>query len=218
MAVESGMGHSQVLPNARDIRCAPGRDTGANGDVGSFGVHQRPVTGRRVHPIQVDAGAPSACVTAGDALNLVDPETGWPADWHDFCWRSTHFPPRRAQQCSDPEFCSAAALLGADRTFDARPSLQLLRHPAGERAAPVWCAHHDRAIVELAWWLWNANYDAHWPIAPWTVADWLWTDAQMQSLKALAQKVEAGLPPAGVPGWRKWRLALRSFADHSDFA
>ena len=162
-------------------------------------------TGRIVRPIVVDAHERFDCVTGGDALNLVDPEIGHPADWHDFCWRCTDNPPRRAAHAGDVQYRVVAKVLGGDRTFDGREALRNVYNPAALRSKPVWCAHHDRAIVERAWLTWAAGaYASPWPLAPSVVDDWIWTPEQMASLKALAERVEPHLPAAARSGWRKW--------------
>ena len=46
-----------------------------------------------MRPLQVRGHTPRDCITSGEALNLVDPEIGHAADWHDFCWRTDANPP-----------------------------------------------------------------------------------------------------------------------------
>lgn len=168
-------------------------------------IHRCVYTGRVLHPVRVRGHERHDCVTAGDALNLVDPEVGHVADWHDFCWRTPDDPPGYAAHSTDPEYRVVANVLGGRRTFDCRASLGALRLPAAERATPVWCAHHDRAILEAAWASWQASsFAAPWPLCPTVVDDWLWTPRQMQSLKRLAAEVEPSLPIEAQTGWRKW--------------
>ena len=162
-------------------------------------------TGKIARPIKVRAHDRHDCITDGDALNLVDPEVGWPADWHDFCWRSTDTPPRFAAHSTDERYRAVSSVLGADRTFDCRDALRRLALPDSTRPTPVWCAHHDRAILEAAWSRWHAGrYTAPWPLAPSVVDDWIWTPGQMDSLKELAERVEPHLPQPAQPGWRRW--------------
>ena len=96
-------------------------------------------------------------------------------------------------------------MLGGFRTFDCREALRQLALPESTRPTPIWCAHHDRAILELAWATWHAgHYTAPWPLAPSVVDDWIWVPAQMDSLKELAERVEPHLPQPAQAGWRKW--------------
>ena len=169
----------------------------------------------RIHPIRVDAKRRDAGVAAEDALNLADPETILSGDWHDFCWRDAAFPPRQALCADAPEFGVLPNVLKTDRTFDARPSLRMLGHPAGLRRTPVWCSHHDRAVVEVAFRNWTTGLWTRWPVAPWVIADWLGTEDQVRSLCALAERLEVQLPNALVEGWRSWRLSLDLFAEPS---
>ena len=170
-------------------------------------------TGKIARPIRVHAHERQDCITDRDALNLVDPEVGWPADWHDFCWRSTDTPPRFAAHSTDETYRVVSSVLGGDRTFDCRSSLRRLALPESMRPTPAWCAHHDRAILEAAWSTWQAGqYSAPWPLAPSVVDDWIWTPAQMDSLKELAERVEPHLPQEARAGWRKWRLEQLQYA------
>lgn len=167
----------------------------------------------RVHHITVDAKRRDAGVAAEDALNLADPETTLSGDWHNFCWRDALFPPRKALCADAPEFGVLPSVLKAERTFDARPSLRMLGHPAAVRRTPVWCSHHDRAVAEVAFRNWTTGLWVRWPVAPWVVADWLGTEAQMHSLRGLTERLETCLPDGLVDGWRSWRLSLDLFAE-----
>ena len=133
-------------------------------------------TGKIARPIKVRAHDRHDCITDGDALNLVDPEVGWPADWHDFCWRSTDVPPRFAAHSTDERYRAVSSVLGADRTFDCRDALRRLALPD----------------------------TAPWPLAPSVVDDWIWTPGQMDSLKELAERVEPHLAQPAQAGWRRW--------------
>lgn len=167
----------------------------------------------RIHPIEVEAHRREAGVAAEDALNLADPETVLSGDWHDFCWRSGTYPPGHALCADAPEFGALPSILKGERTFDARPSLLQIKHPAGRRRTPVWCAHHDRAVAEVAFRNWSLDPWRRWPLAPWVAANWLGTEEQMCSLRDMAERLEPHLPAGLVPGWRKWRNALDLFAE-----
>ena len=158
-----------------------------------------------MRPLQVRGHTPRDSITSGEALNLVDPEIGHAADWHDFCWRTDANPPPFAAHSTDKAFRLVASVLQGDRVFDCRDSLRSLMHPAAQRSTPVWCARHDRAILEMAWERWETgDFSARWPLAPSVVDDWIWTPAQMDSLKELAERVEPHIPEGGRRGWRIW--------------
>ena len=57
----------------------------------------------------------------------------------------------------------------------------------------------------MAWESWEGgDFSGRWPLAPSVVDDWIWTPAQMDSLKALAERIEPHIPERGRSGWRIW--------------
>ena len=57
----------------------------------------------------------------------------------------------------------------------------------------------------MAWERWETgDFSARWPLAPSVVDDWIWTPAQMDSLKELAERIEPHIPEGGRRGWRIW--------------
>lgn len=155
--------------------------------------------------LRVRGDHPHRCVTSGEALNLVDPEVGIMADWHDFCWRTTAEPAPYAAHSGDQRHQLTSEALGEARAYDGRPSLKRVGHPAASRPGPVWCAHHDRAIVEMAWARWSCGlFSGPFPLAPSVIHDWLWTAQQLDSIRELAQAVESRIPAAGRHGWHRW--------------
>ena len=105
-------------------------------------------------PRIIRASSKQDYVTGWAALNLIDPE--WPSggDWHRSGWRGPYDPARpwvnSATMSADRDRFSTAQMLGDMRLYDGRESLAALPHPAARRNAPVWCAHHDRAIADMA--------------------------------------------------------------------
>ena len=109
-------------------------------------------------------------------------------------------------------------MLKAERIFDARPSLWMLGHPAAVRRTPVWSSHHDRAVAEVAFRNWTTGLWVRWPVAPWVVADWLGTEAQMRSLRGLEERLETCLPDGLVDGWHRClKPRFCAFGANSDF-
>ena len=104
-----------------------------------------------------------------------------------------------------------------------RPALERVGHPQGAFETPIGKATHPRAIVDLAF----HRRKAHGlrpacvafcgPISLWTVADWNWTEEQMETLKAYAEQVEAEISEQDRAWWRKWWTSLRFGASHEDY-
>ena len=162
-------------------------------------------------------------VTGWAALNLIDPE--WPSggDWHRSGWRVPYDPARPWVNCAtmsaDRDRFSTVQMLGDMRLYDARESLAALPHPASRRDVPVWCAHHDRAIADLAWDFVSGAYRTGYLkclYAP-TVAEWLWDEVQMDSLKAMLDELTSHVPTASKRGWNQWRSELTMEADWTTF-
>ena len=101
-------------------------------------------------------------------------------DWHHAGWWGPYDAERPWVNCAamsaDRGRFSTVHILGDERLYDARERLSMERHPAARRNAPVWCAHHDRAIADLAWHFVMSAFRGgylkclHAP----TVAEWLW--------------------------------------------
>lgn len=175
------------------------------------------------YPIDVSPASTSAkhYITGTDALNLRDETVGITAGWHQQqCFWSPR-PDDRIETAHAP-WRVPSKTLGDRGVRDARASLRDLDHPGGKAKRPVWAAVHTRAIVDLAFdrctWCAKEQRKGWWPIAPWTVADWIWTEAQMETLKALAREATPEVPVVHRGAWLRWADALRPFADETDFA
>ena len=177
--------------------------------------------------VRIAANSRHNYVTSGYALNLSNPHLGvGPADWHQSCWttplQGTH--PRARDSIAavhnptrQHSYYAETWTALADRgIFDARHALRELGHPAGMRSQPVWAAEHPRAIVDRAWHALRCGMDVALHVTPYTVARWLWTDAQFVELDALAGAVEQRL--GGADGWREWRACLSPAAGWTDAA
>ena len=160
------------------------------------------------------------------ALNLFDERSGKEggiADWHDVkaLWsaRKGERPEHARIDTTVPE-----STLGLEGVEDARPALEQAGHPGGREKAPVWKATHTRAIVDMAFHHWKRHglvpkcVAFYGPISPWTVADWLWTEEQMEELKRYAERAEAEISEEHRGWWRKWWESLRLGASHEDYA
>lgn len=163
-------------------------------------------------------------VTGWASLNLIDPE--WPSggDWHRSGWRGSYDATRpwvnRATMSADRGRFSTVRVLGDMRLYDARKSLAALPHPAARRDTPVWCAHHDRAIADLAWDFVMSAYRTGYLkclYAP-TVAEWLWDETQLDSLKAMLEELTNYVPAVSKRGWDQWRSELSLEADWTTFS
>ena len=162
-------------------------------------------------------------LTGWSSLNLSDPE--WPSggDWHHAGWWGEFDAKRSWVNCAamsaDRGRFSTTFILGDERLYDARAGLSALPHPAARRPAPVWCAHHDRAIADAAWdFVMSAFHTGYLKClhAP-TVAEWLWDESQMDSLKALLERLTPHVPAASRRGWDLWRGELSMDADWTTF-
>lgn len=180
-------------------------------------------TGKTNIPRIIRTSSRQDYLTGWAALNLTDPE--WPSsgDWHRSGWWGPHEAARPWVNCAtmsaDRGRFSTVQILGDVRLHDARESLAALPHPAARRDAPVWCAHHDRAIADLAWDFVMSAYRTgylkclHAP----TVAEWLWGEPQLDSLKAMLEKLTNHVPAASKRGWNQWRSELSMEADWATF-
>ena len=182
-----------------------------------------PDTGQVRMPRVIRMSSRRDYLTGWSALNLSDPE--WPSggDWHHSGWWGSHDAERPWVNCAamsaDRGRFSTTGLLGDVRLYDVRGSLALERHPAARRDTPVWCAHHDRAIADLAWdFVMGAFHSGYLKClhAP-TVAEWLWDAAQLDGLKALLERLTPHVPAAARPGWDLWRGELSMDADWTTF-
>ena len=180
-------------------------------------------TGETNVPKMIRTSSKQDYLTGWAALNLTDPE--WPSsgDWHRSGWRGPYDAARPWVNCAtmsaDQGRFATVRILGDMRLYDARESLAALPHPAARRDAPVWCAHHDRAIADLAWDFVNGPYQTGYLkclYAP-TVAEWLWDEPQLDNLKAMLEELTNHVPPASRRGWNQWRSELTMEADWTTF-
>ena len=161
-------------------------------------------------------------ISAIDALNLVDETVGHPAGWQAHECFHTYRPGVSIQTANTPGGWHVPnSTLGHQGIRDARPSLADLRHPQADTPNPIYAALHPRAIVDFAFHYCivkerETNGD-WWPIAPWTVADWIWTEAQMNEVKRLARLAAPEVPDRHRASWDRWTNALEPFKTHTDF-
>ena len=157
-----------------------------------------------------------------DALNLVDETVGHAAGWQaNQCFRA-HRPDTPIQTANTPDGWNVPnKTLGRQGVRDARPSLAIQRHPQANGPNPIFAALHARAIVDFAFHYCivtqrETNGD-WWPIAPWTVADWIWTAEQMDEVKRLAGLAAPEVPDRHRASWNRWTSVLEPFKTHTDF-
>ena len=192
-------------------------------------------TGVRLHGTNGESWCPIDVSLAKDkqhyitgmlALNLVDKQTGGAADWHETAALWT--PSTRAGEQGDHanrELTVPMRTLGTEGVEDGRKALRhgLHRHPAHASAVPIWCATHTRAIVDLAFDRWHRGHRAlraagrFGPVAPWTIADWLWIPEQIEELKRYCARAEAEISPADREWWRRWWQSIRFDVSHEDY-
>ena len=167
-----------------------------------------------IMPRQIRLSSGTDYITGNAALNLVDPSCPPSGDWHALGWWGAYDAKRpwvnNAFMSADQGWHSTAAILGDARLFDCRESLAARPHPASKRSTPVWCAHHDRAIADIAWDFLNACYPLgyiqshHAPC----IAEWLWEDFQLAHLQAHLERLTPHVPKPALPGWNLWRSEL----------
>ena len=157
---------------------------------------------------------PRHYVTALDALNLPDPESGGCADWHTepTWWRASpgESVVHAGIDCETPRLANTGPEPGVR---DARDGWKLLGHPAGNHPDPVWAASHPRAILDLAYdhlSMDKAGTMVGGPIVIDLVHDWIWTPAQMQRLARWAAQAGRSNPwnHAQQTMWERWREQL----------
>ena len=111
------------------------------------------------HPTWIPEQTSERCyISRGSALALTEPWEGAEGPLSTGAWTTAvdgadhaHV----AMMSSDEPYADAArdvaSLFATEGLYDARAALRFVRHPAGERDAPVWAASHARAIIERAW-------------------------------------------------------------------
>ena len=86
-------------------------------------------------------------ITSLDALNL---PTGPLGDWHPTSWTPPAGSGQSTRTPAHEALCALGIRLwGKDELVDAREALQIIGHPAGKHATPVWAASHPRAVAEM---------------------------------------------------------------------
>ena len=86
--------------------------------------------------------------------------------------------------------------LGLEGVEDACAALMRVGHPGGTNERPLWKATHTRAIDDMAFHHWKRHGPVpkcvafYGPVSRWTVADWMWTEEQMKTLKEYTERVE----------------------------
>ena len=178
------------------------------------------------HPIETKrAVAKEHYITGRVALNLFDArcgEEGGVADWHDISalWGSKR---GRRPEHAGLDMTVPEKTLGLEGVEDARAAFARVGHPAGGSRSTLWKATHTRAIVDMAFHHWKTHgrrprcVAFYGPISPWTVADWLWTEKQMETLKRYAERAEAEISEQDKHWWRRWWTSLRFGANHEDY-
>ncbi len=171
------------------------------------------------HPAWIRETSKRDYLTAMSALNLRDPDCWASGDWHRSCWQvpNTGVPERAhyAALSGDKDRYAPVDILEDLRLCDIREPLRGINHPAGFRSAPVWGAHHERAIADLAW-----HYMCVTPggfpmsLGPVTVAKFLWTDTQFDTLHKLLAILADHLQDEHKTLWMAWKAQLTPDADY----
>lgn len=164
-------------------------------------------------------------LTGQQALNLWDRASGadgGTADWHEpgALWSPR---PNDRGEHAGITVTVPYATLGEDGVEDAREALHGTGHPGAHSPVPLWKATHARAIVDLAFHRCRRGErtlraaSRFGPVARWTVADWLWSEAQMRTVQEYAARAEAEVDAADRAWWRAWWEGLRFGASHEDY-
>ena len=183
-------------------------------------------TAQKWHPVNLDlATTKNQYITGMHALNLEDHqsgETGGTADWHEPAALWTLRPTEPGDH-ANVNVVVPYRTLGDDGVEDGRYALRGPGHPGADSDLPIWKATHARAVVDLAFDRWhhgnrNLRGGARFgPIAPWTVADWLWTERQIETVRGYAERAEIEVSPADRAWWRAWWKSLRFASSHEDY-
>ena len=178
------------------------------------------------HPVNLDlAMTKSQYITGMHALNLEDRqsgETGGPADWHE---REALWTVRPAEpgDHANVNVVVPYRTLGDDGVEDARYALRGPGHPGADSEVPIWKATHARAVVDIAFHRCRRGErtlresSLFGPIAPWTIADWMWTEEQMEAVRDYAARAAAEVASADQAWWRAWWQSLRFASTHEDY-
>ena len=157
-------------------------------------------TSQTWHPVNLDlATTKSQYITGYQALNLWDRQSGpngGTADWHEPAALWTLRPSERGDH-TNVNIVVPNRSLGEDGVEDAHKALRGPKHPGAGSPVPIWKATHARAVVDIAFHRCRRGErilresSLFGPIAPWTVADWMWTENQMETVRSYAQRAEA---------------------------
>lgn len=164
-------------------------------------------------------------ITGMHALNLADRASGvrgGTADWHEpaALWTT------RPEEPGDHAGVNIAVphkTLGEEGVEDGRYALRGTGHPGADSETPIWKANHARAIVDLAFDRWRTGSRGlrscarFGPVCPWTIADWIWTETQMETLRKWAKRAQTEVDEADRRWWETWWRSLRFGASHEDY-
>ena len=178
------------------------------------------------HPVNLDlATTKSRYITGYQALNLWDRRSGpngGTADWHEPAALWTLRPGERGDH-ANVNIVVPNRSLGEDGVEDARETLRGPKHPGAASPVPIWKATHARAVVDIAFHRCRRGErtlresSLFGPIAPWTVADWMWTENQMETVRDYAARATAEVASADQAWWRAWWESLRFAATHEEY-
>ena len=159
------------------------------------------------------------------ALNLVDRASGThggAADWHEPAALWTVHAGRQGDH-ANVNMAVPHETLAEEGVEDARYALRGTGHPGADSKEPIWKANHARAIVDLAFDGWRQgsrrlrSCARFGPVCPWTIADWLWTETQMESLREYAKRAQKEVDEIDRAWWEAWWKSLRLGASHEDY-
>ena len=189
-------------------------------------METQPPNAVKWHPVDLTrACRKDHYITGIQALNLWDRQSGpdgGTADWHEPAALWTRREGERGDH-ANLDITVPWRSLGEDGIEDARKALRGPGHPAAQSAMPIWKATHARAVVDLAFHrcqredrtLWNSSRFG--PIAPWTVADWIWTESQMKKVREYAARATTEIEDKNQQWWTEWWQSLRFGTDHRDY-
>ena len=226
---QRGEKHSAAAGEDRDVPLAVQKTEGetmSEGPKRTDGQGADIATAQKWHPVNLDlATTKNQYITGMHALNLEDHqsgETGGTADWHEPAALWTLRPTEPGDH-ANVNVVVPYRTLGDDGVEDGRYALRGPGHPGADSDLPIWKATHARAVVDLAFDRWhhgnrNLRGGARFgPIAPWTVADWLWTERQIETVRGYAERAEIEVSPADRAWWRAWWKSLRFASSHEDY-
>ena len=162
------------------------------------------------HPVDLTlASTKRHYITGYQALNLWDRHSGphgGTADWHEPAALWTLRPGEQGDH-ANVNIVVPYRSLGDDGVEDARETLRGPGHPGAKNPVPIWKATHTRAVIDIAFHRYQRGErtlresSRFGPIAPWTVADWMWTEDQIETVRDYAARAAAEVASADQAWW-----------------